>query len=181
MSTVALCGGDPMPIQVRDATWADLPSMLALNNAAAPAVNELDNGRLSALFEQAALCRIALHGGTVAGFLLALREAADYESVNYRWFQQHYDRFVYIDRVVVAPASRGHGVGKILYADVESFAERRAPYLTCEVNVRPRNDISLIFHGTLGFEEVGHQATEGGSKLVCLMVKPLASFQDDEH
>ena len=29
------------------------------------------------------------------------------------------------------------------------------PVLLCEVNVRPRNDVSLAFHESVGFREVG--------------------------
>jgi predicted GNAT superfamily acetyltransferase len=51
---------------------------------------------------------------TIAAFLLAFREGAGYDSVNYRWFAQRYERFLYVDRVVVAPAARGQGAASQL-------------------------------------------------------------------
>jgi predicted GNAT superfamily acetyltransferase len=45
--------------------------------------------------------------------------------------------------------------------------------LCCEVNVRPRNDVSLEFHHTVGFREVGQQDTDGGKKTVSLLELPL--------
>ena len=40
--------------------------------------------------------------------------------------------------------------------------------LFCEVNVRPRNDVSLDFHASLGFREVGQQDTDGGKRVSLL-------------
>ena len=45
--------------------------------------------------------------------------------------------------------------------------------MTCEVNLRPPNPGSMAFHRAMGFDEVGTQNTEGGSKTVSLLVKRL--------
>ena len=45
-----------------------------------------------------------------------------------------------------------------------------APIMTCEVNMRPPNKVSIFFHEKYGFEKVGTQKTEGGNKEVSLMV-----------
>ena len=42
-----------------------------------------------------------------------------------------------------------------------SYAEVRVPVLTCEVFLEPRDDISVLFHGTYGFQEVGQQTMAG--------------------
>jgi len=44
------------------------------------------------------------------------------------------------------------------------------PIITCEVNLKPKNDESLLFHKKYGFEQVGTQETDGGKKEVSLMV-----------
>ena len=106
--------------------------------------------------------------------MLALAEGADYTSLNFRWFQERYATFVYIDRVVVRASQRGAGVGHALYVDVESQARKRAPILACEVNLRPPNPRSMAFHERFGFREVGQQDTEEGTKRVRLMAKELA-------
>ncbi|MFC1824434.1 GNAT family N-acetyltransferase, partial [Thermodesulfobacteriota bacterium] len=117
--------------------------------------------------------KIALHEDAVAGFLLALSPGAKYQSLNYRWFSEHYDQFIYVDRVVVSSIYAGSGFGKLLYEDLEQAALKEATVLTCEVNLKPANPNSLAFHQKLGFKEVGQQDTEGGRKKVCLMCKAL--------
>ncbi|GJM08503.1 MAG: hypothetical protein DHS20C11_07790 [Lysobacteraceae bacterium] len=163
-----------MTITVQDVCDTELPAILAMNNAAVPNVNALDEAELRRLCEQAVYCRTARRDGVLAGFLLAMKPGAEYASPNYQWFCDNYDNFVYIDRVVVAGPHRGHGVGRVFYADVQSFAEPRAARLTCEVNLEPRNDVSLLFHGTYGFREVGQQTN--GEKRVALLAKELDCF-----
>ena len=91
----------------------------------------------------------------------ALREGTPYDSPNYRWFSERYPEFVYIDRIVIARPFRRLGLGRVFYADVTSYAEVRVPVLTCEVFLEPRDDISVLFHGTYGFQEVGQQTMPG--------------------
>src|SRR3979490_24759 len=80
------------------------PAVLALNNAHAAELSWLDGDRLTFLLRQAFHARRI---GEVDGFLLAFDQGAAYDSPNYLWFRQRYRRFVYVDRVVVAPAARG--------------------------------------------------------------------------
>ena len=80
------------------------PAVLALNNAHAAELSWLDGDRLIFLLRQAFHARRI---GEVDGFLLAFDQGAAYDSPNYLWFRQRYRRFVYVDRVVVAPAARG--------------------------------------------------------------------------
>lgn len=48
-----------------------------------------------------------------------------------------------------------------------------APLPACEVNLHPRNDVSLAFHERQGFGEVGRQDRDDGAKTVSVMIKPL--------
>lgn len=166
-----------MDLSLSDARPEDFDRILEINNAAVPNVNWLDLEALTRLAAMAAYFKIARVGDEIGGFLLALTPEADYDSLNFQWFKDNYDQFVYIDRVVVETPYRGTGIGRIFYADIQSFAELRAPYLTCEVNLEPRNDASLLFHGTSGFQEVGQQQTEQGSKTVSLQLKTLPSYE----
>lgn len=166
-----------MATTIRDARSDELDWVLAVNNDATPDVNELSPEDLRRLVDMSCYFRIAESDRVRAGFLIAMRSGADYESPNFRWFKRNYADFVYIDRVVVEPRFRRHGIGKVFYADVQSYAEQIAPYLTCEVNLAPRNDISLLFHGAYGFQEVGQQLTEGDAKRVSLLAKELPSYR----
>ena len=106
----------------------------------------------------------------VAGFLLAMNPRSDYESPNFRYFQQRFDSFVYVDRVVVHTGYRGLGIGARLYQALLDHAGDAAR-LTCEVNLEPPNPGSIRFHERLGFVAVDEQATESGTKRVALMVR----------
>jgi predicted GNAT superfamily acetyltransferase len=165
-----------MTITIRDVGEHELDSVLALNNAAGSTILPLDMARTRALAQQAAYLRVAEADGHLAGFLIALRENAVYESPNFLWFRERYPEFVYIDRIVIARPYRGGGLGRVFYADVTSFAEVRVPVLTCEVFLEPRDDVSVLFHGTYGFQEVGQQTMPAVNRRVALLAKDLASF-----
>jgi predicted GNAT superfamily acetyltransferase len=165
-----------MTLTIRDMQAQDLDSVLALNNAAGPTILPLDMAQLRTLESNAAYFRVAEIDGHAAGFLIALRAEADYASPNFRWFRERYPEFLYIDRIVIARPYRGLGLGRVFYADVSSFAEVRAPLLACEVFLEPRDDVSVLFHGTFGFKEAGQQIMPGVDKRVSLLVKELCSY-----
>ena len=50
------------------------------------------------------------------------KEHTEYDSPNYLWFRARYPRFVYVDRMAVAEASRGRGYARRLYADLTDSA-----------------------------------------------------------
>ncbi len=125
---------------IRDATPADFPAILALNAAFVAVLSPMDRERLEKLHGQAALHRVIEKEGHLAAFLLALREGADYDSPNYRWFASRYPRFLYVDRVVVAGDSQAHGAGNRLYRDLHAFAMRQeVPQITCEFDIELPN------------------------------------------
>lgn len=160
-----------MPI--RPWTETDLPVLQRLNEAAVPAVNSLSTGDLRDLLASALIADVIEDEGTVAGFVLCLSEGTDYDSPNYRWFDNRYARFAYVDRVVVDSASRGRGLGGRLYDALEAKLIGLRPRLGCEVNEVPPNRASMRFHTRRGFTVIGRQATEGGQKQVALLVKPM--------
>jgi uncharacterized protein len=163
-------------VPVRPLSPADLPHVLELNNAAVPAVGVLDRLGLEHLVAQSSIAWAVCDadGGELVGFCLVLDPGADYASVNFHWFSERYDDFVYLDRVVIDPAWKGRGLGRELYGLVETHvvANGGAAWLCLEVNLRPRNDASLAFHERLGFSEVGQQETPYGA-LVSMQVRPL--------
>ncbi len=164
-----------MVLAIRDVLEHDLDAVLALNNAAEGGISPMDSTQLQHFYQNADYFRVAEVDGHMAGFLIALRESADGNGANFRWFKQRYKRFVYIDRIVVASNYRRHGLGRVFYSDVQSFAEPRAPMLTCAVDLEPRDDVAVLFHGTYGFNEVGQQALPDGRRRVGLLSKDLES------
>ena len=159
-----------LPRPVRESDFAALNE---LNRAAVPNVNDVGVPGLKRLAAQAAYFRLVDGPDAPLGFLLAMTQEADYDSLNFLWFKARYPRFLYIDRVVVGQGARRLGVGSALYRDLIAFGVNLAPVLTCEVNLRPANPGSLVFHERFGFAQAGTQDTEGGTKTVSLMVRSL--------
>ena len=167
-----------MSIAIRDVREHELDSVLALNNAAGPAILPLDAARLQRFFASAEYFRIAERDGAMAGFLLGFGARSKHESANFGWFRERYPDFFYIDRIVVASRRRGGGVGRALYADVQSYAELRYPHLACEVFLEPEADPALLFHGSFGFREVGQHVmpAPGGGIRAAMLMKELCSY-----
>jgi len=165
-----------MALAIRDVREHDLDAVLALNNAAGRSILALDAAQLRYFYERAEYFRVAEIDGRLAGFLIALRDGGNYDSPNYAWFSERYDSFVYIDRIVIANAYRRHGLGKVFYCDVTSYAEVRVPLLTCEVFLEPRDDVVVLFHGTYGFQEVGQQRMGELGPQVSLLARDLPSY-----
>jgi predicted GNAT superfamily acetyltransferase len=160
---------------IRDATPADFPAILALNQAFVAVLSPLDEARLAHLHAQAAQHRVIDRDGDVLAFLLTLREDADYDSPNYRWFAARYPRFLYVDRIVVSASAQGLGAGRQLYRDAYQHALGHAlPVLVCEYDIAPPNPASARFHAALGFREVGAQ-TLGAGKQVSLQALEIAA------
>jgi predicted GNAT superfamily acetyltransferase len=152
---------------VRPVVAGDLPRLLEINQANVPAVGSVDVDRLGFIWGESPIALAVEDGGDVAGFCLVLGSDSEYDSVNYRWFTERYDRFMYLDRVAIDTAARGRGLGTRLYAEVDRLMRERADaeHLALEVNVDPPNEGSLRFHARLGFVEVGQQDTPYGIRV----------------
>lgn len=110
----------------------DLAAVLALNNAHAVETSLLDRGKLERMWTEACFAR-ALEA--CSAFLIAFNETARYDGANFRWFRSRLERFVYVDRIVTAPAMRGRGLARQLYHDLFVQAARDGhTRICCEVN-----------------------------------------------
>jgi uncharacterized protein len=107
-----------------------------------------------------------------AAFLLAFEQSDDYDGGHFLWFRGRFERFIYVDRVVVAAPYRRHGLGRLLYADLFRRAEQLGhTQIVCEVNAEPPNPISDAFHAAQGFMEVGTAVIDGGAKIVRYLLR----------
>ncbi len=160
------------PMDVAGSTWRGR-RLLALNNAHARELSWLEPERLSQLVSSAFLARRI---GDIDAFLLAFDQDASYDSPNFLWFRSRYARFVYVDRIVVAPAARGRGLARALYDDLFVQAARSGhDRITCEVNSVPPNPASDAFHAALGFSEVGTGVLDASGKTVRYLQRTLSA------
>ena len=150
--------------------------LLALNTAHEVELSPLTPAGLARLVETAfAAWRI----GEADALLIALDQAADYDSPNFLWFRDRYETFVYVDRAVVATSARGRGHARRLYEGLFATAEQAGhSRIVCEVNSDPPNPQSDAFHEILGFEEVGAAHLPDRGKRVRYLVRQLARASD---
>ena len=150
----------------------DEDAMLVLNQAHRIETSSLTPVEMQALLAQA--FHVGLRERGRDAFLIAFDQDSLSESSNYRWFKTRYRRFVYVDRIIVAPSQRGCGVARGLYEELFAAARLADQELIgCEVNVDPPNLGSDAFHEALGFEEVGRSAILDGRKVVRYMIKAI--------
>ena len=171
------CGVVPTTadVVIRSIGAVDLDRVLEINQANVPEVGSVDADRMAYLVDESPIALAAELGGTVVGFCLVMPPDIAYDSVNYRWFTERYDDFMYLDRVAFDAAAQGRGLGTLLYAEVDRLmAELGERHLALEVNVDPPNEPSLAFHARRGFVEVGQQDTPYGIR-VSMQMRPVGS------
>ena len=161
-------------MRVRDAVAADHAAVLALNNTAVPHVNALSAEEFAWLASHANFFRVAEDAEGLVGFTMVLPSGLDYWSDNYKWFAARCDRFLYLDRVVVDERARGRGAGRALYDALFTFGAGAWPRVTLEVNLRPPNPGSEVFHQRLGFTTLGVREYNNGANAVLMMERVLA-------
>jgi predicted GNAT superfamily acetyltransferase len=141
-------------------THSDFDSIVHLNQNALEGVGPLDNESLSLLVKMSDQALVAEDDGAIAGFVITLPPGAEYDSSRYRWFEDKLvDDYVYLDRIVVSDEHRRKGVASKLYEEIEGDAP-------VALEVYETNDVSLAFHESRGFEEVGALTHDGKTNLM---------------
>ena len=142
-----------------------IDAILALNAAHQVETSPLDRAALEAMLDET--FHSATAGGGKDGFIIAFDQDAAYDSVNFRWFQSRYERFIYVDRIITAPHARGRGIARGFYTTLFKAA-RAAGHrrIVAEINVEPPNPASMAFHSALGFAEVGRGEFSDQGKIV---------------
>jgi predicted GNAT superfamily acetyltransferase len=143
--------------------------LLKLNNDNARETSQLTADRFDSMIQSA--CVATLIEPALA-FMLAFDQDDKYDGGHFQWFRQRLERFLYIDRVIVAATHRRHGLGRLLYEDLIGRAgQSGCPLIACEVNFQPPNPISDAFHARFGFVEIGRATMDGGAKGVRYLVR----------
>ncbi len=140
---------------LRPYSETDEADILALNEASVAVLSPMDADRFEWLRELSALLKVAEDGDDVAGFLMGFCRGTDYDSLNYRWFSDNFDDFLYIDRVVVSDNHRGKGIASVFYEHAIDWSKQQGlSCLVAEIDIEPPNVGSLKFHEKFGFREI---------------------------
>jgi predicted GNAT superfamily acetyltransferase len=159
-----------MTVRLRPLTPADHSDVLALNEQEVHLLAPMDEARLAELHGWSHRFDVIEVDGGFGGFVIVIEAGTTYDGDHYAFFSRRYERFLYLDRVVLASHVRRRGVGRVVYDELEEVA-RAFGRMTLEVNVDPPNPPSLAFHATRGYVEVGRGGPE--DHVVSLMVKDL--------
>jgi predicted GNAT superfamily acetyltransferase len=153
----------------RALTLDDIPRMVEINEQGLPGTGKVTQEEMADLLQLSELA-LGLDNETgLAGFVLCLLPGTRYGSLNYAWFNQRFDQFLYVDRIAVAEEARNDGIGSSLYQSVVTYAHRLDCPVTAEVSLRPPNPGSVRFHARHGFDEVG--VFETGEKAVTMYIR----------
>ena len=142
-------------MDIRALTLDDIEAMWAINEEGLPGTGQVSHDELASLLNLASFSIGVFEDGHLLGFVICLPPATAYGSLNYAWFNQRYEAFLYVDRIAVAEAQRNKGVGSRLYEQVARHAGEQNIPVAAEVNLEPPNPGSVRFHHRFGFEEVG--------------------------
>ena len=142
-----------------------------LNNKNTPAVNALSKEEMTDLVAQSELSLIAFNNLDMPlGGVVTFDEHSDYDSQNYKWFQENHNDFLYIDRIIVDENALGQGVGAGLYQKIFQHAEHmNLSAVTCEVNEIPPNPESMAFHDKMGFKQIASRFNPDHGKQIAMM------------
>ena len=141
----------------------DLKEILAINQANIPEVGNIDSiNRLNSLIDWSSHL-IVVRDTEIAGFIILMRENQSYDSLNYKFFKSQGYPFLYVDRIAIKEGHRRKGLGQMIYSRTIDIAKELNLPTCCEVNTLPKNEPSLAFHDSFGFEDVGTKDYEDHS------------------
>jgi predicted GNAT superfamily acetyltransferase len=133
-----------------------LKQLYSLNQDHAHYLTNLSSeSELSKLIELSYTCMYVLSDDEFVGFMICFRERSEHHSVNYKFFNDREDRFIYVDRIAIKENHGRRGLGSDLYKELYKLSSLKQLPICCEVYTLPLNQVSLNFHYKNGFEAVG--------------------------
>ncbi len=157
-------------MEFRSLVTEDIPSVWRINEEGLPGTGKVSEEEIAILLELSELSLGAYEGGKLLGFVICLLPETEYGSLNYAWFNQKFQQFLYVDRIAVTEEHRSREIGSSLYAKVFFEANRLRVPVAAEVSLEPPNPGSMRFHFRHEFQEVGVLRHE--SKSVTMMMRP---------
>jgi predicted GNAT superfamily acetyltransferase len=157
-------------MEIRPLSKEDSPSLWKINEEGLPGTGKVSEDEIKSLLDYSELSIGAFDGDILHGFVICLPPGTEYASLNYAWFNQRYDDFLYVDRIAVSQNHRNKNVGTLLYSEVISLSAQNQVPIAAEVNLTPPNPGSIRFHERNGFTDVG--VFSHGDKAVIMLLRP---------
>ena len=162
-----------MSPQIVSITDEDLTRVVELNAGEVQWTSPMNVDQLGTILSCTCYAKTIKSGSATAGFLIAMDQRAKYENGNFDWFKNRYERFCYVDRIVIDIRFAGKGLGPLFYEDLFAFAQvNDLNNIVCEYNIEPLNEPSMKFHQRMGFAEVGQRTLE--SKTVSMQARTIS-------
>lgn len=133
----------------------DVTCLWRINEEGLPGTGKVSEDAIIDLIDFAELTIGAFEENKLVGFVICLPPKTEYGSLNYAWFNQRYEDFLYVDRIAVAKEHRNRKIGTLLYNKVIKYAQEKHRPVVAEVSLKPPNHKSMRFHGRHDFNEVG--------------------------
>ena len=156
-------------MQLRELRSKDIALIWKINEQGLPGTGKVSQQEIVELLIIAELTIGAFEGEQLVGFVLCFLPRTDYASLNYAWFNQRYQEFLYVDRIAVSENHRNQTIGSLLYQQVISYAKQYNYPIAAEVSLNPPNPGSMRFHHRFNFTEIG--VFNQQSKSVTMMMR----------
>ena len=156
-------------MEIRALQISDSSLIWEINEQGLPGTGKVSEQEIVDLLEFSSLSIGVFDNNSLLGFVICLPPKTAYGSLNYLWFNERYDDFLYVDRIAVSTANRNQKIGSKLYQAVIDTASKLGVPIAAEVNLRPPNPDSVRFHQRHGFTEIGQ--FEHGQKAVIMMLR----------
>lgn len=133
----------------------DIPAIWIINQQGLPGTGDVSQDEISSLLGFATYSVGYFLKEELLGFVICMPPRTGYGSLNYAWFNERYEAFVYVDRIAVSQNYRNKNIGTQLYNHVVDFASLDDVPVAAEVSLKPPNPGSMRFHSRFAFNEVG--------------------------
>jgi len=155
-------------MELRELSLHDVASMWSINEQGLPGTGQVSKQGMADLLAHSSLSLGVFRRQELLGFVICLPPGTNYGSLNYAWFNQRFDAFMYVDRIAVAQQHRDQGIGSMLYEQVMANSDEKGVPVVAEVNSIPPNPGSMRFHERFRFKEVGELHHQDKSVMMLL-------------
>ena len=114
-----------MNYKIEQATKNDLKSILFLNQDSIPAVSSSNLEMMKHFLIICDYFKVCKINGKIICFLNALLPSKDYKSEHYKWFNERYKSFIYVDRIILNKSYQNQGYGIVFYDDLKKSIENK--------------------------------------------------------